>query len=269
MKPMSVKSGLQFSACFRPLWWVCIVLAISGCKQDLYSKLIESDANEMLAVLLSADISATKGSPDGKTWTVSVEANEMGAALQVLRFHGLPAQAHISLGDVFKKDGLISTPTEERVRFIHGVSQELAATLSAIDGIITARVHVVLPNNDPLAENVKPSSTSVFIKHRSDVNVATLTPVVKNLVMRSVEGLTYDNVNVTVVAASRDELPDRVVAPSRPAISMPIIALLCLLIALLALVCIVLLQPNWLPAILRRPTTLLRSPKDNLPPESA
>lgn len=233
------------------LLWVCLALALSGCKQDLYSKLIESDANEMLGVLLNADLQASKASPDGKTWTVSIETDELGAALTVLRANGLPAQAHVSLGDVFKKDGLISTPTEERVRFIHGVSQELAATLSSIDGVITARVHVVLPNNDPLAENIKPSSASVFIKHRPDVNVATLTPVVKNLVMRSVEGLTYDNVNVTVVAATPIELPDRSAASKKHGMSLPVMAALAMMLCLLALVGVAILRPQWLPAAMR------------------
>jgi len=250
-------SSFRLPTGWRVVLAACVFLALAGCKQDLYSKLSEADANEMLGVLLNSSLQAAKASPDGKTWTVSIESDELGPALQVLRANGLPAQPHASLGDVFKKDGLISTPTEERVRFIHGVSQELAATLSSIDGVIVARVHVVLPNNDPLADNVKPSSASVFIKHRPEVNVGTLTPVVKNLVMRSVEGLSYDNVNVTVVAAAPVEMPERLLTAKKSSISVPMFALLGMLACLLALLGVVMFRPQWLPAAVRTPTARL------------
>jgi type III secretion protein J len=185
---------------------VCCV-SLAGCKKELYGHVDESAANEMVAALMESDVSAEKTSPDGgKSWSVMVDSGDVVRATQVLHARGLPEEKFVSLGDLFKNDGLVSTPNDERVRFIYGVSQELSATLSKIDGVVAARVHIVLPNNDPLAQSIKPSSASVLIKYRPDADIAALVPQIKNMVAHSVEGLTYDQVSVTTVAADSIDL---------------------------------------------------------------
>ncbi|VWC56542.1 type III secretion apparatus lipoprotein SctJ [Burkholderia lata] len=210
---------------------LCIAL-LGGCKKELYGNLTEQDANEMLVALLEQGVTASKGSADGgKTWTLDVDDGQLVRAMEVLRAHGLPHSKFNDLGELFKKDGLVSTPTEERVRFVYGISQELSSTLSKIDGVLVARVQIVLPNNDPLAQNVKPSSAAVFIKYRPDADINTLIPQIKTLVMHSVEGLTYDHVSVTTVAADPVELSKYTAPATNP---WSTVALVAALVALLA-----------------------------------
>ena len=59
---------------------------------------------------------------------------------------------------------------------IFALSQEALASVLEIDGVLSARVHLVLPENDPLRQQLIPSSASVFIRHRSTTPVGNLVP---------------------------------------------------------------------------------------------
>lgn len=111
--------------------------------------------------------------------------------------------------------GLVPSAAEERMRYIHAVSQELAQTLRTMDGVLAARVHIVMPGNDPSGDKSKPSSAAVFIKHRPDVDVRPLAPAIKELVAHSVEGLSHEHVLLTWVPAQSLAAPESARAASR------------------------------------------------------
>ncbi|WP_281035635.1 MULTISPECIES: type III secretion system inner membrane ring lipoprotein SctJ [unclassified Mesorhizobium] len=178
---------------------VAAMLVLQACSVELYSDLNQRQANEIVATLMRHGIPAQReAGKDGKM-TVSVQKDRFAEAMAILDESGLPKQEFQTLGDVFKRDGLVSSPVEERATMIYGLSQELSQTISDIDGVISARVHLVLPENDPLRQRLVPSSASVFIRHRASVAMNELIPQVKMLVARGIAGLTYDNVSVTLI----------------------------------------------------------------------
>ncbi|MFS0737208.1 type III secretion inner membrane ring lipoprotein SctJ [Sphingomonas sp. 1P06PA] len=181
-------------------------LALSACGQEtLYSKLTEAQANEMVAVLQSAGVSAAKLEAGEKGWSITADPADFARSIEVLHAQGYPREEFATLGTVFKKEGFVSSPVEERARLLYGMSQELSHTVSEIDGVVQARVHLALPEAEPMAEKVKPASASVFIKYRPGFAMDAQVGKVKALVVNSVEGLSYDN--VTVVTFPAQPLP--------------------------------------------------------------
>lgn len=206
-----------------------LLLALVGCKADLYTKVQEREANEMLAVLLKNGIDALRVAAKDGTITIQVEQTQIASAIDLLNGEGLPRHAFKSLGEVFSAAGLIASPIEERARYVYALSEELSRTISDIDGVLSARVHVVLPKNDLLRRDTTPSSASVFIRHDSRANLSILLPQIKMLVANSIEGLTYDKVAVVFVSVERPALEPRPAAAAGLAqasgvISTPLVA---------------------------------------------
>lgn len=191
-------------------WFVLLCLAsLAGCKAELFSRLSETDANAVLDALYSEGVSAEKLTRDREFWSVEVSDGDLQRALRITKERAVPQERFATMGELFKKEGLVSSPSEERLRYIFAVSQELSNTLTQIDGVITARVHPVIPANDPLADRVKPASASVFIKHHGQADVQQMAPAIRNLVSRSIEGLSPENVSLTFFAAA----PGRIIPP--------------------------------------------------------
>jgi type III secretion protein J len=178
------------------------VLALAGCQQDLYSSLTEVEANQMLAILIASNISADKV-PKGKDgFSLAVDSKDMLRAIAVLNDSGYPKNTRDSIGKVFQKSGIMSSPFEERVRYIYALGEDVAQTLSSIDGVVTARVHIVLPDAPQLGQPVKPSSAAVFIKHRPGVDLDFFVPQIRRLVSSAIEGLQYSAVTVVLADAA-------------------------------------------------------------------
>ncbi|MDI4231933.1 type III secretion inner membrane ring lipoprotein SctJ [Bradyrhizobium sp. Arg237L] len=183
-----------------------LATALGGCKADLYTKLQEREANEMVALLLGNGFDAGRTQSKDGTSTVIVEQKQFAQAVELLKANGYPRQTFTNMGEVFKGGGLIASPTEERARYVYALSEELSKTISDIDGVLSARIHVVLPKNDLLRQDATPSSASVFIRYDTRAPVKALLQQIKMLVANSIEGLSYEKVSVVLVPVERNEV---------------------------------------------------------------
>lgn len=194
-----------------------VTFILSGCgdRVELHRQLSEQEANEVVAELADKHIRAQKvPAKDGVV--VTVNTSDIGRAVRTLEAAGLPRLARTTMGDTFRKEGVISTPLEERARYIYALSQELETTLSKIDGVIVARVHVVLPERIAPGEPVQPASASVFIKHDPRLDPDNIRARVRRMVASSIPGMTtaVDNpqkLTVVFVPASTYQEQQRLV----------------------------------------------------------
>nr|WP_281035121.1 type III secretion inner membrane ring lipoprotein SctJ [Mesorhizobium tamadayense] len=180
-----------------------LLFVLSGCKVDLYTQLQEREANEMLALLIDNGVDAVRVAAKDGTSTIQVDDKLLAFSINLLNAKGLPRQSFKNLGEIFQGSGLIASPTEERARYVYALSEELSRTISDIDGVFSVRVHVVLPHNDLLRADATPSSASVFIRHDAKANLSVLLPKIKMLVADSIEGLSYEKVEVVLVPVER------------------------------------------------------------------
>lgn len=192
---------MTLSSFFRNFLILSAFLVLTACKSDLYTNIEENEANEMLALLLEHNIPAAKVPVKGTIVTLQVESNDIAQAIEILNANGYPKMSFSTMGQLFQKEGLISSPSEERIRYVFGLSQDLGKTISVVDGVIKAFVHIVVPESKPGMTVVEPSSASVLIKYNPLYDLQSQIPQIKLLVANAIEGLKYDNVAVVLFPA--------------------------------------------------------------------
>ena len=181
------------------LWIVAAACVIAGCSRGpLYSDLTETQANEVQAALLSAGIDARKAAMvKSKGWSIEVNRTDIPHAMAVLTAAGLPRQPLRTLGEVFPKEGFVSSPLEERARYVFALSQEVEQTLLQLDGIVDARVHIAMPERNVFDDKPPSASASVVIIEQPGADLEARETDIKAIVTDGVEGLSDIN-RVTV-----------------------------------------------------------------------
>lgn len=199
----------------KQLYVVIIIFTLVACGDkdvELLSSLSEVDANEVVAALVSGGIKAKKIKTK-KSIAVFIKENDISVAVDLLKAKGLPNKSHSNFGEIFKKEGMISTPLEEKARYIYGISQELESSLSQVDGVLIARVHVVLSERIAPGQPVRPSSAAVMIKHLPELDPDSIEPRIKRLIISSIPGLSTqkeDKISISFFESKIEE-PDVII----------------------------------------------------------
>ncbi|NVJ93487.1 MAG: type III secretion inner membrane ring lipoprotein SctJ [Methylocystaceae bacterium] len=190
---------------------ICLIalFVLVGCRNVVYEKLTEHEANEIVVTLLRKGISAEKMiSEEG--YFVTVPTDQFERSLDILRVVGLPNRSNSDLLDIFGDSSLISSPVAEKAKYVHGVSNEISNSLRKIEGVVDASVHISMGTTKKIGKPAVDSKASVFIVHARNADVRYLEPDIKSMVSNAIEFLNYQNVSVFFSPKSFDDnyLPD-------------------------------------------------------------
>jgi len=247
-----------------PLLALLVPLALTGCGNiDVVNGLTEQDAIRILVLLHQNDVAAQKTShTSGQdvTWSIRVPEDQAPRAWEKLHEHGEPRTKGATTEDIFRKKDMIPTDMAEKIRWLVGKENDLTATIEAMSGVNLARVHVSVPDVDPIEKlddtlEIPAPKASVYVKLwgseddvvRDETGMTADAPTsdldgfedeIRQLVAGAVDGLVVDHVQV-VTEEVRWEAPAAVVV-SRSGVPVPTMlalgGVLVLLVAVLGFV---------------------------------
>ncbi len=109
---------------------------------------------------------------------------------------GLPEGSGIGF-EIFDKNNLFTTDFTQRVDYIRALQGELARTISQINGVEGARVHIVLPKKELFVSQDMPATASVMLNLKPGQSISEReTEAIAFLISRAVEGLKPENVTI-------------------------------------------------------------------------
>jgi type III secretion protein J len=184
-----------------------LLLLLAACSTPIRHGLEEPAANEVVSALERAGIGAEKARDDASgptAFVVRVSAGDAVRALDVLHALGLPRGQRAGFAETYGQPSLVPTATEERARYLHALSGEIERTLETADGVVGARVHLVLEETDGLGDKPKNAAhAAVLMKTRGGPAIKEAD--VQKLVAGSVPGLAATS--VAVVSTPAAEIP--------------------------------------------------------------
>ncbi len=197
-------------------------LSLAACgKQELLHDLEERDSNEIIVLLDRNHLSASKipdevagggGGNKGPRFKIAVSPGDANEAWRILTDNHLPRHKDNGYAEVFATAGLIPTASEEKAKMLQAIEGEIAHTIKSMDGVLDARVHVVIPEESVLkikeGEKTEPTA-AVWFEYKPHAGKAPVTEQqIADLVASSVEGLKPEKVKVIGTQAMPSDVAD-------------------------------------------------------------
>jgi flagellar M-ring protein FliF len=159
----------------------------------LFSNLASTDASAIVDELNAAGVAYELADGGG---TVMVPKDQVYTQRLAMSGKGLPAGKTTGYA-LLDKEGVTTSDFQQQVKYQRAVEGELSDTLSAMDGVRTAVVHVAMPKKDVFADDTAKPTASVLVGLEPGTKLsATQITAMTHLVSSSIEGMTPEDVTL-------------------------------------------------------------------------
>jgi len=158
-------------------------------KAILFSGLEGRDASAVISKLDALNVPYEQKGDGG---TILIAADQVTKIRMQLATDGLPS-AGVGYEIFDKSDTFGTTAFVQNVNRLRAIEGELARTIRSLDSIVSARVHLVIPDRQIFARDNQPPSASVVVKTRTRLSRGQVSAI-QHLVAAAVAGLTANNV---------------------------------------------------------------------------
>ncbi len=177
------------------IFFVFVSLRVSSPEMKLlYADLSTVDSGAVAAKLEESQI-AYEISPDGSR--IIVPENDVGRARMLLAQEGLPNGGSMGYEIFDNQSGFGTTNFIQNISQVRALEGELSRTISSLENIRSARVHLVLPRRELFSREAQESRASVFLGIRSGTQIPKeQIMAIQSLVASAVPDLKTSNVSL-------------------------------------------------------------------------
>ncbi|MBO9540985.1 flagellar M-ring protein FliF [bacterium] len=160
----------------------------------LFTNMDEQDAGQVIGKLKEAKV------PYQVSGTaIMVPKSKVHELRLEMAAKGLPQGGTVGF-ELFDKSQFGMTDALQKLNYQRALQGELVRTIQSLDGIESARVHLVIPEKDLFSDSAEDPSAAVVVKLKSGAKLKVeQVKTVTHLVAKSVEGLKEANVVITDV----------------------------------------------------------------------
>jgi len=187
-----------------------VIVSTSEDKSYGYKPLFESvpysEAKQIIEVLKKNDISYSILENQQGTATIKVSNGDLPEARMQVSALGLPKDNRVGF-ELFNEQEFGSTDFDQKIKYLRAIEGELSKTIELLQPIVSATVHIALPQESLfVSRQIKPTASVVLILQENMILLPKQVKGIKYLVASSIPKMSADD--VTIVNAFGEPLGD-------------------------------------------------------------